>query len=228
MKKFICIILVLTCLTCLVSCCSRRKNENKVSWPLVELNATYDRYGNMLQQILYNEQTGECFVKEYTWTLRDDKWVCANTHTTVVHAEREDTQYDNDNNSLNVYYKSDLANGPIVLLNNAVVKVSIVEYLTEAGWWEFGYKIKIENKSSKLLTVMFDDVAILGIACKPVFSIEHVESGHTAYINIAWDLDSLKRACIPYLDNIEFMVRVYNNSDWYEPALYGTKVLIKH
>ena len=209
-----------------VGCTRKTANVNSVSWPLKEINVVYDQYGNMMQQVLLNEQTGEYYITNYTWVVRDSTWVCIDSNTAVLKAN-SDTEYASSN-SINIFYKSALANGPIVLLDNSEVRVSIVEYLDAAGWWEFGYKIKIENKGIKLITVTFDNVSILEINCKPVFSVEHIEGGHTAYINLAWDIDSLKRTCIPYLDNVAFTVQVYDNADLGRPALYGTNVLIKH
>jgi hypothetical protein len=226
MKKLICIFLSILICVITTGCAGKTTNANNVSWPLKEINVVYDKYDNMMQQVLLNEQTGEYYITNYTWVMRDNAWVCIDSNTTVLKANN-DTEY-TPSTSINIFYKTSLANGPIVLLDNSEVRVSIVEYLDAASWWEFGYKIKIENKGVRLFTVTFDNVAILDINCKPMFSVEHIEGGHTAYINLAWDTDSLKRACIPYLDNVAFTVRVFDNADWTKPALYGTNILIKH
>jgi hypothetical protein len=113
-------------------------------------------------------------------------------------------------------------------MDNKDVKVSLIEYLDQASWWEFGYKFKVENKSNKTLTIVFDDTSIAEVNCKPLFSIDHIEAGHTAYFNFAWDRASLERSWIPYIDNVEFTLKVYNSNNWNIPALYGTKAFIKH
>lgn len=229
MKKIICVLLVLMfCLSFLG--CTKNK-ENKVSWPLTEINAIYDSYGNLLQQILYNEKTEEYIIKEFTWSFDGDIWTCVDRKTTLVQEpikQNQDIPGCTPENSLSIYYIQDLAAGSIILLDNSDVKVSIVEYLEKASWWEFGYKLKIENKSNEVITYMFDDVSIMDINCKPMFSIDHIEPGQTTYFNIAWDKDSLEKAWIPYINNIKFMLRIYNNDNWRTPALYGTKALIKH
>ena len=75
---------------------------------------------------------------------------------------------------------------------------------------------------------MIDSASIMNINCDPLFKVDHIEAGHIAYFNIAWDKETLERGYIPYIDNIEFIIRVYDNEDWTTPALYGTKILIKH
>jgi hypothetical protein len=228
MKKIICLVFILPVIISCFTGCAKAK-ENSVSWPLKEVNIVYDSYGNILQQVLYNEETKEYFVKDYRWSNQDGMWVCVDQQTTVIKNKDKCNEHDRVvEDTINVYYKSYLDNGPIVVLDNSCVRISIVEYLDKASWWEFGYKIKVENKSSKIIAVMFDEASIMDINCAPLFSIDHIEGGHTAYFNLAWDVDSLERAWIPYLDNVEFMIRVYNSSICNTPALYGTKVLIKH
>ena len=230
MKKIICIaLLALVCLS--MFGCSDTKDKTNTSWPLTEVNVVYDTYGNLLQQTLYNESTKEFIITKYDYCRRDGIWMCTNQSTTIISADKSNEVINNKpavDTSLNVYYENELNNyQSIVLIDNADVKISIIEYLDKASWWEFGYKFRVENKSNKVITVMFDSVSIMDINCKPMFSIDHIDAGHTAYFNLAWDRESLERAYIPYLDNVEFMVRVYDNENWETPAIYGTRVLIK-
>ena len=219
--------LTITMLICaLLTGCGKDTCESDTNWPLKEVNTIYDQYGNLLQQILFNEDTGEYFIKEYTWTLRDDKWICVNQKSYTSNNYAGNNNKLNDTNS-SITVCSD-TQVPEMILNTHNIKVYIVEVLDKASWWEFGYKFKVENNSNKVLTIMFDDVSILGIDCKPMFFVDHIEPGHTAYFNLAWDIDTLKRSCIPYLDNVEFTLKIYDTENWNTPALCGTKVLLKH
>lgn len=128
---------------------------------------------------------------------------------------------------INIYYNSDLTDGPIIIMDNEYAKVSIIKYLAKDYWWEFGYEFKIVNKTNKVLTALIDDCSIMDVMCKPLFSIDHVEAGHTAYFTVAWDRETLERSHLPYIDNIEFLVRVYNGENWKMPALAGSKILLK-
>lgn len=229
MKKFTCFIVIFAICIMLCAGCKKDTSETAVNWPLKEVNTVYDRYGNILQQVIYNEASGEYFIKEYTWSLYNNKWVCVDQSTTLID-KRDSCQTNSENTSraLSIYYKYYLAEGPIILIDNADIKVSIVESLNAASWWEFGYKFKVENKSNKTITIMFDNVSILNIQCSPMFFVDHLEPGNTIYFNLAWDLDSLKRSCIPYIDNVEFLLKVYDADDWNRPAIYGTRALIKN
>ena len=109
-------------------------------------------------------------MKEYIYTYSDPKWICIDQRTTIIsNSSTPETQVDA---LLNIYYKDYLETAPIVLIDNSDIKISIIEYLDKAGWWEFGYKFKVENKSTKVLTYTFDCVSIMDIDCKPMFSID--------------------------------------------------------
>lgn len=225
LKKLFCLVLiVIFCLTFVG--CEDNNQKNTIELPLKEINAVYDIHGNLLQQTVYNEQTDEYVITIFTYSHETGTWTCIDQKTIITNCQKDPVESTTDN-SLTIYYNNDLKSGPLVLIDNSDIKISIVEYLKQASWWEFGYKLKVENKSTKVLTYMFDYVSIVGIECKPMFTIDHIEPGHTDYFNLAWDKESLERAYIPYLDNIEFMLRVYDNDDWKDLALYGTRALIK-
>ena len=130
---------------------------------------------------------------------------------------------------LNIYHNKDLQKGPITLLNQESIKVSITKYLASDQWWHFGYELKIENNSNKVCSITIDDSYIMGIKCSPLFSITHVEPGHTAYFNMVWQTEELERNHIPYIDDIEFKLKVFFNEPYsYERiADIGNKILIK-
>jgi hypothetical protein len=191
------------------------------------LYETKDLNDNILQQMFYNEETGEYLLREYTYVHTGSFWECTNQRTAVVFNKgSSDTVLPSP--TLKIYYSSDLADGPITLLDNEWVKVSIVKYLAKDSWWEFGYELKIVNKTNRVITITIDNESIMDINCKPVFSVDHIDAGDTAYFTLAWDKDTLERCYIPYVDNVEFMVRIFNNDNWKVPALAGERVLIKH
>ena len=224
MKKLVCFVLSITCCLALISC--SEKSTTTTESPLKEVNSVYDANGNLIQQTVYYEETNEYVTTTFVYEKHDGKWICTDQKLVVRNYQKVST--DGTNHSINIYYKSSLENGPIMLINNKDIKVSIVEYLDKASWWEFGYKFKVENTSGKTITIMFSDVSIMDINCDPMFHVDHIETGHSAYFNLAWDMASLKSAYIPYIDNIEFILRVYNNDTSYAPAIYGTRALIKH
>ena len=224
MKRLFCFIIILCLCFSFCGCKDSAKASIATSTTQSNISTVYDAYGNILQQTVYNELTGEYVTTTFTYANDDGRWVCIDQKIIITGMVKESWQV---NPALNIYYTSDIANDPIVLLDNTDIRVTVIEYLNKASWWEFGYKFKVENKSNKTLSVMFTDVSIMDINCAPLFNIDHVESGHTIYFNLAWDRDSLERAWIPYVDNIEFMLSIYDTSTWNTPAKYGTRALIK-
>ena len=118
-------------------------------------------------------------------------------------------------------------NGPIVILDDEGVRVSITKYLAADMWYEFGYELKIENNTNNIITIAIDDVAIMDTACPPLFNIDHIDAGKTAYFTIGWDKETLERSHVPYVNNIEFMIRVFDNTNWQSTALTGEKIMLK-
>ena len=78
-------------------------------------------------------------------------------------------------------------------------------------WYEFGYELKIENNTNNIITIAIDDVAIMDTACPPLFNIDHIDAGKTAYFTIGWDKETLERSHVPYINNIEF-IDFYSNA----------------
>lgn len=223
MKRLFCLLFVLVLCSCLAGC-GDAKVETKIEYPFEEVSTIYDIHGQLLHQVLLNKETGDFLVKEFMYKQINGIWTCTSQHTTIIPKDKKGTP---ENASLNIYYNSDLADGPITILDNEWAKVSIVKYLAADSWWEFGYELKIYNKTNKVLSVLIDDTYIMDLQCKPLFSIDHVEAGKTAYFRMVWDKETLERCRIPYIDNIEFMVRVFDNEDWTVPALAGTRIMLK-
>ena len=226
MKKFISVFLILMLtMCCMLSGCSSNKEDYYVSLRLVD--EVRDQYDNVLQRTYYNEDADEYLIKEYTYCLQKNKWVCVDQKTTIYKTtyDRPESPVDN---SLTIYYNNDLTTGPLVILDNEYAKISIVKYLAKDDWYEFGYELKIVNKTNQVLTMSLEDFYIMDIMCKPLFSIDHVEAGKTAYFKMAWDKDALERSHIPYVDNIEFMVRIFDNENWTSTALAGNRIMIKN
>jgi hypothetical protein len=227
MKYFISILVILAIVIIGITLIfnSNTAKENTVAYPLKELSATYDSAGNLLQQILYNELTDDYIKTEYVYGYVDGRLICIDQHTTIITNKKHE---DNQNTTkLQVYFNKDLLNDVITIIDNEYVKVSIVKYLAKDSWWEFGYELKVVNKTKDIITVHIDNATIMDINCSPLFYTEHVAPGDTEYFTLAWDSDTLERCYIPYIDNIEFMIRVFDNDNWRTPALCGERVLIK-
>ena len=225
MKKIFCLLLTALLICTNICGCSEETTETVVKAPYVQIHVVYDANGNMIQQTLINESTGEYLLKEFTYVCDErGHWICTDQKTAVTApspiCEHAGTR--------NIYNLTGLQTGPIVLLDNDEATVSIIKYLARDSWWEFGYELKVENKMNNVITIMLDCVSIMNIQCKPLFSIDHIDANNTAYFTMAWEKDTLDRSHIPYIDNVEFMIRIYDNEKWDTHALSGTQVLITH
>lgn len=230
MKTFGIFLIIVAIVAGVIICKDNFHAKSEYSYPLRQVDAIYDSNGNILQQTIYNEQTGEYFLKEFIYARQDNKWVCVNQTMSIIHNSTTDKQESaiiNNTNWLNIYYNADLENGPIVILNNEGVRISITKYLAKDMWYEFGYELKIENNTNNIITISVDDVAIMDVACAPMFSINHIDAGKTAYFTLGWDKETLDRCHVPYIDNIEFMIRAFDNANWQSAALTGEKIMLK-
>jgi hypothetical protein len=227
LKKFICLLLVLGFCVSLVGCGAEANSEEKklINEPLKEVHAVYDIYNNLIQQTVFNEQTGEYITTIYTYEHIDGLWTCTNQSITVLN---KNTSKETIDELMTIYNLSDLEKNPITLLDSENIKISLIECLDENDWRAFGYKVKLENKTNKTLVVILDNNYIMNIKCSPVFSVEYVEASKTQYFELSWDKETLERRYIPYIDNIEFMLRIYDNENWKVPALEGTHVFLKY
>jgi hypothetical protein len=221
MKKFICCCLAIILLLGMFWG-YHMYNRGK---PLQLVNEVTDKYNNILQQTFCNKITGELITKEYLYKFYDNKWVCVDQRTTIIGQHTKPGAC--VSNSLKIFHNYEIINGGITILDNQIATVSVIGYYEKESWYEFAYELRITNKTDKLLTAIIDDASIMNISCKPLFSVEHIEAGKTSFFRIGWDYDSLTRSHIPYIDNLEFMLMLFDNSDWKSPALCGERILIK-
>lgn len=227
LKKFICLLLLL-CFCILFTGCSSEE-KNLIKEPLKEVHAVYDLYDNLIQQTVFNEQTGEYITTVYTYENINGLWTCINQNTTILNKSltKESTEECKDEFKA-VYNLKSLEKNSITLVDSENIKISLIEYLTENNWRAFGYRLKLENKTNKVLCVILDNNYIMNIKCSPVFTVEHIEPSETKYFELSWDKETLERRYVPYVDNVEFMIRIYNNENWKVPALEGAHILLKH
>lgn len=227
MRHIIAILLSIILLCCVFAGCSKTSNEAKTESPLVLIDTIYDQYDNILNQIYYNTVTGDYYIKEYLYEFKNDKWVCTTQYTTVYeNCYPTDYSYYADP-YLNIYYDDALKDNSIIILNNEYIKISIIKALSSSSWFEAGYKLRIQNKTSDVLSVAFTEVFIMGIACEPVYNLEHVDPLATVDFDFVWDKATLDRCHVPYFGDVDFLVKVYNNDKWNAPALTGVRALIK-
>lgn len=205
------------------------KTEEPYS-PLVLINEVEDQNSNIIQQTFYNEETGDLWLKEYTYELCKNKWICTNQQTSIMKNSSSSEKAVNNtiDNSLKIFHNYEITNNTITVLDNELVNIALVGTYGKEAWYEFAYELKITNKTSSIITFTIDDASIMGINCKPLFTVDHIEPSKSTYFRVGWDVDTLTRNYIPYIDNVEFRVKIFNNEDLTGTALTGTRLLIKN
>lgn len=236
MKRFICILLICLIIFSMTSCAkTTEKSTESISYPFKSVDSVYDRYGNILQQIIYNEETEKYIIKEYEYTLIDDTWICVeqnmytmiNNPCTDKHGPSQN-KYTNFNESTLVLYKNDLTDRPYTIIDNEYIRITVIRYLEDGGWYDFAYEFKVENKTDQVLTFSFENMSIMNISCPAVFSIDYVYEKETKYFLLGWSKDTLSRCYIPYIDRVNFQIKIYDNEDWRRPADFGEQIIIMH
>lgn len=118
----------------------------------------------------------------------------------IVPAEPEETE-----ESLNSF----------VIVDNELVKVSIIDAYEDTTWGEVGFEVEIVNKTDIALMVAVDDVSVNGVMNDPFWATE-VAAGKTAYSKIGWYINSDSNKNVKSLsdiNNIEFTLRAYDSND---------------
>ena len=82
-RHFYFTLIIIICLS-FVGCGKETKNSYVVELPLKLVNEVKDQYDNLLQQVFYNEDTDEYLLKEYTYKLVKNKFVCIDQQTIII------------------------------------------------------------------------------------------------------------------------------------------------
>jgi hypothetical protein len=219
MRKILCLLLALIFCLSFTGC-----TKEKSPWVLIDEVSGPGNY--IIQQTFYNEANEKLLIKDFVYETQNGTLLCVDQKMTLIDSTKNNST---DNRNIEkICYATNMQILPEVLVDNDYVKISIVKYLATDNWWEFGYELKIINKTNHILTVIIDDVSIMNISCKPLFSIDHIDAKNTVYFTMAWDKDTLKSTYIPYIDNIKFTIKIFNNEIWNQPALAGNTILIKN
>lgn len=99
-----------------------------------------------------------------------------------------------------------------VIVDNSYCKFTIVS-VDPNGFWGFTLKALCENKTSKKLMFAFDNSSIMGYMIDPLWATE-VAPGKKSNVEISFSSDTIKECGITWVDEISFLLRVYDSDDW--------------
>lgn len=114
--------------------------------------------------------------------------------------------------------------GDIILVDNEYATVIV----TDCEWdniWGYSVNMYIDNKSDTSLMVTVDEVSINGYMVDPFYA-DSISAGNCAFSAISWFEDSLTENGITEIENIEFILRGYDEINWMADDFFNTNVIL--
>lgn len=104
-----------------------------------------------------------------------------------------------------------------VLVDNDSFSVTVIGYEVDELW---GYTAKmfIENKTDKNLMFSADDVSVNDFMADPLYS-DTVAAGNCAFSKMSWSDSVFEENGITDVEEIEFILKVYDNDDLFADTL---------
>lgn len=99
--------------------------------------------------------------------------------------------------------------------------ITIVVLDTEVDdFWGYTVNCYFENKTDKLLMFSWDDVSVNGFMIDPFFAAR-VTPGMRCYTSASFSDSDFEENGITSVEEIEFLMRVFDYDDWFADALYS-------
>lgn len=104
-------------------------------------------------------------------------------------------------------------NTDIVIADTEQAKVTVIGYENDPIW---GYTVNlyIENKCDKSLSVSIDEASVNGYMADPFFATS-VRAGKKDFAGISWSDTTLEENDITDIEEIEFLLKVYDSDNWF-------------
>lgn len=112
----------------------------------------------------------------------------------------------------------------IILVDNEYATVIV----TDCEWddiWGYSVNLYIDNKSDTSIMVTVDEASINGYMVDPFYA-DSISAGNCAFSSISWYEENLAENAITEIQNIEFILRGYDENDWMAEDLFNTNVIL--
>jgi len=111
-----------------------------------------------------------------------------------------------------------------IILDNEYVTVVVTGYVDDAIW---GYTVNLFllNKTNKNVMFSVDEASVNGYMADPFFA-ESVSSGKCAFSSMSWSDTTLEDNGITDVEEIEFILRVYDKDDLFDDDLANKTVTL--
>lgn len=112
-----------------------------------------------------------------------------------------------------------------ILADNEAVTV-ILTGCGHDGFWGYEARLFIVNKTDTTIMVSADEASVNGYMADPFYA-DSVGAGNCAFSSITWMDSVLEENGITDIENIEFVLRVYDENDWTADDFFCEKITIE-
>lgn len=112
----------------------------------------------------------------------------------------------------------------MVLVDNDDYSVIVTGYDPE-GYWGYTVKLYLVNKTDLTLGFTADDVSVNGFMCEPLWG-SIIAPGKVAFDDMDWSTSSFEELGITDVEEIEFLLRVFNYENFWGDDLYAETVTL--
>lgn len=123
-----------------------------------------------------------------------------------------------------VRYTREQQDSDVILVDNEYTKVVVTGYEWDEIW---GYNVMlyIENKSDTSIMVSADNVSVNGFMLDPFYA-DSVSAGNCAFSSMSWYEEDLEANGITEIEEIEFVLKVYDDSNWAASDFFNQTVTL--
>ena len=239
MKKLFLITILLLTVFMLASCGEKTETTDDTTkssisvvqshYPFQSVNEVRDAYGNILQQILYNTQTGDTYIYDYKYQWDYDAFYCTGSWLTIIEAKEEQSQSNvnvhkptinvvQNGSSNNTQTPSD-ATGVVeetLLLNSGDVKVWLVGYAHSEFMDTHQFKLKVQNTGDRKVDIRTDNETVNGNVQMDdeIWLWESIDANKTTMMVINVYSSDLEFFEVSQLKSLTFDLIVSDNNNW--------------
>lgn len=112
-----------------------------------------------------------------------------------------------------------------IIIDNEYVKATVIGY-EEDSIWGYTVNLFLENKTDKEVMFSIDEVSVNGYMADPFFA-DSVIPGKSAFSSISWSKNTFTENSISKVEEIEFIFKAYDNSDWLADPFANENITLK-
>lgn len=122
------------------------------------------------------------------------------------------------------HYVRESLDSDTILVDNDHVTVIVTGY-DEDDIWGYAVNLFIVNKSDKNIMISADEVSVNGYMADPFYATT-VTAGKCAFSSMSWFNTTFEENGITHVEEIEFLLRIYDADDWMADNLANETIVL--